>query len=148
MQSHKKLKDRIVTAKGVQIWPRRWPIWPRRWPIWPRRWPIWPRRWRQTDRNVTGMSVLRHLGNSRAAASHLHLRDHSRARPERRGLDSHLLEHAHEQIGEGPVIGAVEGDVALMAEASAREEDRQVARGMPGAVAEVAGMEDHRAVQE
>ena len=77
----------------------------------------------------------------------LHVRQHAGAGAELVGLDARLLQHPHEQVREQHVVLAVVGQVALVLEAAAGQEDRQVRVVVRRRVAEVAQEQDRRSVE-
>ena len=91
---------------------------------------------------------LAHNASMSVASASLHFADGPRAGAERLGFDAHLLQHAHEQVGQRVVLGAIEGDVALVLEAAAGQQDRQVVVVVRRRVAQVARIEDQRAIQQ
>lgn len=63
-------------------------------------------------------------------------------------LDAEVVEHPEAKVAEGRVVCGVVSHVALVLEASAGEDDRQVLAGVRGGVAKVARIEDGGVVDE
>src|SRR5262245_20894344 len=81
------------------------------------------------------------MGTLRPGTLVSYLADHSRATAESIHLDTHSLDHAHEQVRQRPVVLALEGDVPGVAEAAAGEQDRQVVARVGRGVAHIAAVE-------
>jgi hypothetical protein len=60
------------------------------------------------------------------AAIQLDVAQHAGAGAEGLGLDSHLVQHPHKEVGKKDVVLAVVGQMALVFEAAAGDEDREV----------------------
>ncbi|MFT7304686.1 MAG: hypothetical protein ACI8UZ_003544 [Akkermansiaceae bacterium] len=64
------------------------------------------------------------------------------------GLHAEVLEGGEVEVGEGVVVGGVEGEVATVLEAAAAEEDGHIAIVMRGSVAKVRGEDRHGVIEE
>ena len=64
------------------------------------------------------------------------------------GFHAEVLEGGEVEIGEGVVVGGVEGKVLAVFEAAAAEEDGHVAVVVRGSISKVGGEEGHGVVEE
>ncbi|MFT6577096.1 MAG: hypothetical protein ACJA16_005309 [Akkermansiaceae bacterium] len=64
------------------------------------------------------------------------------------GLHAEVLEGGEVEVGEGVVVGGVEGEVVTVLEAAAAEEDGHIAIVMRGSVAKVRGEDRHGVIEE
>src|ERR1051326_6500808 len=80
--------------------------------------------------------------------SRLQSRQRAGARPELVRLDPEALQHRDIEITQRRRLGGIERQVLAVLEATAGDEDRQVARRVRAARPKIAAEEDHGAVQE